>query len=224
MKKLYQIIKASFFLLAIICTSMCINAQEINSIHRDLPVTIRNNKTRPVRNVFVASHSTGKAGLTNRSGRFVFRNLPINDTISMELPNYGVVVIPIAGMDSIEVTVPEGNRNRYSFIRSSRQNATIESRNNNTNNVIDVQEILKKRQYESVSDLINEEFRKGSRGVLTFSGSSEPLVVINGTPAGTITDANGMINVRDIKTMEVKKNGNEWGSRGANGVILINTR
>jgi len=195
-------------------------AQEINYLHRDLPVTIRNSKARPVKDVFVASHHTGKAGLTNRSGRFVFKSLSVEDTISIELPNYGVVVIPIAGMDSIEVTVPAGNRNRFSFTKNFRQNATIERSKARTGNVYDVQELSKNRSYESLFELL----RLIESGKLWKTDARTLLVILDGVILGTAEEANSMINVNDIKTIELKRDFNEWGSRGRDGVLLISTR
>ena len=57
------------------------------------------------------------------------------------------------------------------------------------------------------------------RGANSFYGSTEPLLVVD----GTIVDDISEINPRDVKSVEVLKDGGAaiYGSRGANGVILI---
>ncbi|WP_264529155.1 SusC/RagA family TonB-linked outer membrane protein [Flavobacterium sp. N502540] len=72
------------------------------------------------------------------------------------------------------------------------------------------------------------------RGVSTISGLTEPLVVVDGMPivtgdVGGLAAANGLgdINPADIESFEVLKDGAAtaiYGSRAANGVILITTK
>ncbi len=64
------------------------------------------------------------------------------------------------------------------------------------------------------------------RGVTSTSGSNSPLVVVDGFPLG---DAGGLnqINPSDIETFNVLKDASAtaiYGSRGANGVIMITTK
>lgn len=62
------------------------------------------------------------------------------------------------------------------------------------------------------------------RGRNSISASNEPLIVLDGSPYyGSISD----INTSDIASIEVLKDASSaaiYGSRGSNGVILINTR
>ena len=57
------------------------------------------------------------------------------------------------------------------------------------------------------------------RGANSFYGSTEPLFVVDGSVVDRIDD----INPREVKSIEVLKDGGAaiYGSRGANGVILI---
>ncbi len=66
------------------------------------------------------------------------------------------------------------------------------------------------------------------RGVSSIYGSNEPLVVLDGMPLQT-SDGMGLahINPNDIASIDVLKDASAtaiYGSRGANGVILITTR
>lgn len=61
------------------------------------------------------------------------------------------------------------------------------------------------------------------RGTRSLNASNDPLVVLDGIPfMGSISD----INPSDIKSMDILKDASStaiYGSRGANGVILITT-
>ena len=62
------------------------------------------------------------------------------------------------------------------------------------------------------------------RGIATLNNSTSPLYVVDGVPAGT--NAN-FLNPNDIESIEVLKDASAaaiYGSRGANGVIMITTK
>ena len=60
------------------------------------------------------------------------------------------------------------------------------------------------------------------RGAATFKGSEPPLLILDGVPVEDISS----INPTMIKSIDVLKDGSAaiYGSRGANGVILIETK
>jgi len=62
------------------------------------------------------------------------------------------------------------------------------------------------------------------RGTGSFASSNEPLIVIDGTRR-TTADLRG-VNPKDVVRIELMKDGaaSFYGSRGANGVIVIKTR
>ena len=67
---------------------------------------------------------------------------------------------------------------------------------------------------------------RGSRSLVGAYSSSEPLYVIDGIPKGNSTGTLSDLDQRDIKRIEVLKDASAvsaYGSRGANGVILITT-
>lgn len=64
------------------------------------------------------------------------------------------------------------------------------------------------------------------RGNSTLRGSNDPLVVVDGFPLGSAGDLK-QINPADIESVEVLKDASAsaiYGSRGANGVIIVTTR
>ncbi len=65
------------------------------------------------------------------------------------------------------------------------------------------------------------------RGTTSILGSNEPLYVVDGVPVSTGADGALMINPHDIKSISVLKDAAStsiYGSRGANGVIVITTK
>jgi TonB-dependent starch-binding outer membrane protein SusC len=66
------------------------------------------------------------------------------------------------------------------------------------------------------------------RGSASVLGSGEPLLVIDDTPVGVgAADALAGLSLRDVQRVDVLKDAGAtaiYGSRGANGVVLITTR
>ena len=63
------------------------------------------------------------------------------------------------------------------------------------------------------------------RGISSFTGSSEPLIVLDGTPLSSSADIQ-YLSPQDVKSIDVLKDAASaaiYGVRGANGVILIRT-
>ena len=209
-----------------------------DSIKRAIPLKIINKKGRPVKNVFVQSIPSGNSGKTDRNGLFVFENMTDDDKISVILPDYGVTFIPVVGLDSILVALRSAHL--FTYMNNEGQNIAIEKGETSGNVLMDVQSFLQNQcsSCTSLLDLLQGRiaglsFASGGasggistsiRGTGSIRGSSEPLVVVDGRPFGTLNEANSMFHVRDIKTIEVQKNGTEWGVQGANGVIVITTR
>ena len=65
------------------------------------------------------------------------------------------------------------------------------------------------------------------RGIGTFNGSAEPLYVVDGMPILSIGGGGPSISPHDIARIEILKDAGAlslYGSRGANGVIVITTK
>ena len=147
----------------------------------------------------------------------------------MFLPKYGETFLPVEGMDSIVVTLRSARR--YSYVNNEMKSVMI-YRNDKTrpNDLIDVQDLLARRHYSSLIDLLQGANVAGlSIDGTNIRGQSslhnnDPLVVIDGMQiSGGLGKANSIVNVRDIKTIEIQKGINDMGTRGRNGVIVITT-
>lgn len=77
---------------------------------------------------------------------------------------------------------------------------------------------------QNTSSSVGEAPQISIRGLSSISASSSPLIVVDGFP---ISDALEFLNPSSIKSIEVLKDASStalYGSRGANGVILITTK
>jgi len=91
-------------------------------------------------------------------------------------------------------------------------------------------------QVTTASGLAGQAINVTVRGASTINGSSQPLYVVDGTPVtssttgdgfGQATNALSSLNANDIQSIEVLKGPSAsalYGSRAANGVVLIETK
>ena len=155
-----------------------------------------------------------------------FNNLP--DTIYME----GQMNV----LEEVTVrTIRRVTRRQFDVYRDTLRAEPVD--------IVNVPAILQKRSYRSLAELLqqsgvaglNIKILPGSeenefdvsaniRGLNSFGSASEPLVVVNGIAVGTLNSVNNSLNLYDIESIEVDKTGFGWGSRGANGVIIITTK
>lgn len=91
-----------------------------------------------------------------------------------------------------------------------------------------IQELLDRVPGVDVQRLGNGQFSVRVRGVHSIDGDNEPLFVIDGIPrtSGTFTAALEAIDPSNVDRIDVLKDASSlamYGSRGANGVIVITT-
>lgn len=58
------------------------------------------------------------------------------------------------------------------------------------------------------------------RGTTSLTGPSEPLFIVN----TTVVNSFAGVNINDVESVEVLKDGTIYGSRGANGAIIVHTK
>jgi len=120
--------------------------------NRDISLKIVDKKGLPLTNIIVQSSSTGMTGITDNSGLFVFGDMPDSAVISMMLPKYGEATVPVAGMDSIIITLRSATR--YSYLNNKGKNVLVNKNKNSSSSVFDVQELVKQYGYRSMVELL----------------------------------------------------------------------
>jgi len=207
---------------------------------RDVTLRITDRRGRPQAGVVVQTTGEAAASMTDAAGSFVFRGLTDADSIVMMLPRYGEATLPVAGLDSIVVTLR--NTRQYTYHTDDRQitdgyTVTRERDRTQAGSLLDVPALLRTTHATSLAELLQGRVAGLSiqrsptggavsaniRGQRSFLASNEPLVVVDGVAIGELSTVDQMIDIRTIKSIDVLKEGSMYGSRGANGVIVITT-
>lgn len=232
------------FLFAL-CCSTGINAQEKNSVVRGL---VQGNNSEPLSGVSVIIRNTKTnftAGTsTDSSGIFAFSQVtpggPYNFSFSMigyepqTLSGYNIngattlsLIIKmnsnVAALDQV-VVVGYGTQKRKDLTGSV---GSVGSRDIQELKVTRVDQALAGKmagvQVKPVSGEPGSAPQIKIRGVGSISAGGDPLYVVDGFPVPGI----GTLNPNDIETIDILKDASAtaiYGSRGSNGVVIINTK
>lgn len=192
----------------------------------------------PLIGVSILETGTSNGTITDMNGTYSLNISSTNATLRFSYIGYEEQLIKIQGRNVINVKMNEETSNLdevvvvgYGVQRKSDLTGAVSS--------INAAETLKKMPAAQVADLlqgriaglsiVNSSGAAGAtptlrvRGVNSIKADGGPLVVIDGFPGGNLS----AINPADIKSIEVLKDASStaiYGSRGANGVILITTK
>ena len=192
----------------------------------------------PLIGVSILETGTSNGTITDMNGTYSLNISSTNATLRFSYIGYEEQLIKIQGRNVINVKMNEETSNLdevvvvgYGVQRKSDLTGAISS--------INAAETLKKMPAAQVADLlqgriaglsiVNSSGAAGAAPTLRVSGVNSikadggPIVVIDGFPGGNLS----AINPADIKSIEVLKDASStaiYGSRGANGVILITTK
>ena len=192
----------------------------------------------PLIGVSILETGTSNGTITDMNGTYSLNISSTNATLRFSYIGYEEQLIKIKCRKVINVKMNEETSNLdevvvvgYGVQRKSDLTGAISS--------INAAETLKKMPAAQVADLlqgriaglsiVNSSGAAGAaptlrvRGVNSIKADGGPLVVIDGFPGGNLS----AINPADIKSIEVLKDASStaiYGSRGANGVILITTK
>lgn len=192
----------------------------------------------PLIGVSILETGTSNGTITDMNGNYSLNVSSTGATLKFSYIGYEEQLIKIQGRNIINVKMNEETSNLdevvvvgYGVQRKSDLTGAISS--------INADEALKKMPTAQVADLlqgriaglsiVNSSGAAGAtatlrvRGINSIKADGGPLVVIDGFPGGNLS----AINPADIKSIEVLKDASStaiYGSRGANGVILITTK
>ncbi|RAV28659.1 SusC/RagA family TonB-linked outer membrane protein [Sinomicrobium soli] len=161
-----------------------------------------------------------------------------NDVISISYVGYITETIIIANQNNITVSLREDTEQldevvviAYGTQRKSSLTGSVASLENKNLDELPysrVDQSLQGKiagvQVQNISSEVGTAPQINIRGLSSISANTSPLVVVDGFP---IADALEFINPSTIKSIEVLKDASStamYGSRGANGVILITTK
>lgn len=196
---------------------------------------ILNENGKPMKKIKMQVKGHMKIIKTSSKGLFELKNIQKEDTL-LVYPNRKLIAyVPMSG--SLTYTIHMGkNSLRYvddgKTIVSMYQEVLKQTYNSN----LITYEKIKQLNANNLIDLLrgniaglqinysDGQMKASIRGSSSFMLSTEPLFIIDGAEYNSLEEANNVIAVEDIREIEVKKDGSEYGMKGANGVIIIRTK
>ena len=195
-----------------------------------------NTKGKGVKNIPVTIHSKEGVVRTNKKGLFTFQNISLYDTLMLVIPKNKIYHVPISGLPYLKITVRDDDQYTIDEARQAILNTGYVQKERRLSTSSDIVISGDELRQTGLTDLLQALTGKvagldmdysGSgeravyiRGKGTFNGSSVPLYIIN----GMIVESLEMVDIDTIKEVTVMKNASSYGSRGANGAIIVTTK
>lgn len=186
----------------------------------------------------IIAKGTTNGTITDLDGKFSLQNIPENATIQISFVGYQTVEIPVKGQTNFKITLEEDSEILdevvvvgYGIQKKSDVTGAMASVGAKELTSIPVKNAIEGLQGRAAGIDVKSTDRPGSvgsmqiRGSRSISASNDPLYVVDGIPlsSGGIE----AINPQDIETIDILKDASAtaiYGSRGANGVVLITTK
>ncbi len=191
----------------------------------------------PVRHAHVVFRLSGEGEMQSigRRGVSIVEGVRGSDTLFFFAE--GVVgAIPLVGLDSAAVllkkplrALPDNRKLNIGYQVVDARNNTgavghVDMRQVSTLGYNDLGAFLQGR----LAGVYVRQSRSGTeiiiRGESSLLLSSAALIVVDGVVMDSFDAANHLVNIHDIETVDVLKDGSIYGSRGANGVVIITTK
>lgn len=202
--------------------------------------TVTDQSGAPVPGAALLVEGSGKYAVSADNGKWSIEGVGSNATITVSCLGYEDASVPVNGRAVINIVLSESSfmleetvAIGYGTIKKSDLTGSVASVN--AENLVSkpansIENLMQGRvagvQVTNASQDPGASSTVRIRGNSSLNGSNSPLVVIDGFPYGE-AGALSQINPQDIISMEVLKDASAsaiYGSRGANGVILITTR
>ena len=224
--------KRVFYLLMCVVLCMGLQAQE-----RKIPFNglLKDANDKPIRKARVYITSPRNYVTTTKMGEFGLTNVQPDDTLKILL-NKQTYTVPVDGKKSIIIRLDaENERIEVSESASLREKGFdhVSRRERDLGTIVTGATLRRSGRSTLIAALqgrvpglnISGTEAPGSegsvniRGVKSFLSPSTPLYVVDGMVVETLSD----IPIEDIDYVEILREGTIYGSRGANGAILVFT-
>ena len=192
----------------------------------------------PVIGASILVKGTSNGAVTDFDGNYTIQSVPQGASLVFSYVGYRTQTIAVNGRGSIDVTLEEDKQMLdevvvvgYGVQRKSDVTGALTRVGEKELNAKPVSNAFEALQGKAAGVDITSSERPGTigsimiRGTRSLNASSEPLYVVDGVPlqAGGIET----LNPRDIEAIDILKDASStaiYGSRGANGVVLITTK
>jgi len=194
----------------------------------------------PLAGVMVVNPNNKKSyTLSDANGAFTIADIPSNGLLEFSMMGYRQITVQVNNQTSLSVVMEEDNTLLeevvvigYGRVKKSDLTGSVSSIKTDKINDSPANSIEGLLQGRAAGlQVINSSQDPGAgstvriRGSSSLRGSNAPLLVVDGFPVGEAGDLK-QVNPNDIASIEVLKDASAsaiYGSRGANGVIMITT-
>ncbi|MFQ5447417.1 MAG: TonB-dependent receptor plug domain-containing protein, partial [Saprospiraceae bacterium] len=224
-----------FFLLSLLSLLLMASATVANA-QRTVSGTVTSAADNtPLIGASILVKGTGSGTITDIDGKFSLQASD-SDVLVISYTGYETQEVAVAGQSSFNIAMAEASTELTEIVVTG---YTAQQKKDLTGavGVVNTEELIKVPGSNITSQLqgrvsgvtISGDGRPGSvakvriRGFSSFSGANNPLYVVDGVPTQDISS----LNPNDIEKMTVLKDAGAasiYGSRAANGVILISTK
>jgi TonB-linked SusC/RagA family outer membrane protein len=198
---------------------------------------VTDEKGNPIAGVTVSVKGTATGTLTDATGRYIITNPPNNATLIFTFIGMAKQEIQVAGQMLIDVVLKEEAVGLdevvvigYGTVLKKDLTGSVEGIQLNVLKDLNVTRVENALAGQvSGVQVINNTGQPGEsakiriRGIGSITAGAAPLYVVDGYPVPDIQ----MINPNDVESIDVLKDASAtaiYGSRGANGVIIVTTR
>lgn len=225
--------------LALLCAEIA-SAQQATPLTVQGKVTDTNGESLMGVSVVIKSNGAPVGTTTDLDGKYVLPAVPADGTLTFSYIGMVEQTIPVKGRTQIDVRLKEDAVLLsetvvigYGSVKKSDLTGSVASIKTEMIQDIPANSVEGLLQGRAAGlQVVNASQDPGSgatvriRGNSSLRGSNSPLIVVDGFPLGDAGDLK-QINPDDIVSMEVLKDASAsaiYGSRGANGVIIVTTR
>jgi TonB-linked SusC/RagA family outer membrane protein len=218
---------------------MCFFAVVVHAQTRKITGQVVNAATgKPIAGASVVVNASNNGAVTDDNGNFSV-NIPSKGkvTLAVSFTGYTLQEIPVTTENNLLIKLTEEVKELadvvvvgYGTVKKKDLTGAVASiktddivRSNPTNAEKAMQGQFAGVNITKASNLPGQAFSMDIRGENTITGVTEPLVVIDGIIGGRIED----INPADIQSIDILKDASStaiYGSRGANGVVIITSK
>ena len=193
----------------------------------------------PVIGASVVVKGTSNGTITDFNGHFTIQSVPSGGSLVVSYVGYSSQTVPVAGKNTFNITLQEDRQLLdevvvvgYGVQKKSDVTGALTRVGEDQINSRPVSNALEALQGKAAGVDITTNERPGQLGSIRIRGErslnkgNEPLYVVDGVP---LMSASGIetLNPRDIESIDILKDASAtaiYGSRGANGVVLVTTK
>lgn len=195
---------------------------------------ILHNDNTPAKKVRVYVDDKNRYALSDKKGRFGLTDVSADDTLTLELGRKRTIRIPVEGRKSMKIILDgdavaqsmeddELVNLGYGYVKRREHTGVSSGISGDRLRQTGQRDILK-----ALSGLVaglnitqvNGETDVNIRGQKSLVMSNTPLFIVDGTQVSSLD----FVSVYDVESVEVLKDASIYGSRGANGAILVTTK